>query len=145
MDAEELLTALAALRRALRRTSARPHELSGLSGAQLELVRLLRKEPGLSVADAAAQLRLAPNTVSTLVGRLADAGVLVKHADEDDRRVARLDLAPGVRRRVEAWRDRRFETLDRALAGLAPADRRRLEDALAVLGRLTAAVEEEQP
>src|SRR5476649_47262 len=97
---EELLESLSAIRRAVRRQIARPVELSVLTGAQLELVRLLRREPGVSIADAAARLRVAPNTVSTLVGQLADAGVLERRVDESDRRVVRLMLNPGVRRRV---------------------------------------------
>ena len=73
---DELLEALSAVRRAVRRRADRPVELLALTGAQLELVRLLRREPGVSIADAAGRLRVAPNTVSTLVRQLADAGVL---------------------------------------------------------------------
>src|ERR1700689_5709826 len=87
---EDLLEALAAIRRAIRRRVGRPAELSVLTGAQLEVVRLLRREPGVSIADAAARLRVAPNTVSTLVGQLADAGVLERRSDEAARGRARL-------------------------------------------------------
>jgi DNA-binding MarR family transcriptional regulator len=62
--------------------------------------------------------------------------VLVRSVDETDRRTARLDLSPAVRRRVEDWRDRRTETLDGALAHLSPEEQRALEAALPVLGRL---------
>ena len=133
---DELLEALSAVRRAVRRKAARPVELSVLTGAQLELVRLLRREPGVSIADAAARLRVAPNTVSTLVGQLADAGVLERRVDEADRRVVRLTLTPGVRRRVDAWRDRRSDALGEAMARLPAADRERLADAVPALIRL---------
>jgi DNA-binding MarR family transcriptional regulator len=133
---EELLESLSAIRRAVRRQIARPVELSVLTGAQLELVRLLRREPGVSIADAAARLRVAPNTVSTLVGQLADAGVLERRVDESDRRVVRLMLNPGVRRRVDAWRDRRVDTLAEALSRLSAAERALLDEAAPVLVRL---------
>jgi DNA-binding MarR family transcriptional regulator len=133
---DELLEGLSAVRRAVRRRAARPVELSVLTGAQLELVRLLRREPGVSIADAAARLRVAPNTVSTLVGQLADAGVLERRIDEADRRVVRLTLTPGVRRRVDAWRDRRTDALGEAMARLPAADRERLADAVPALIRL---------
>jgi DNA-binding MarR family transcriptional regulator len=141
MSADELLDALAALRRAVRRDAARPDELSSLSGAQVELVRLLRRRPGLSVADAARELALAPNTVSTLVRQLGDAGVLERRPDPDDRRVAHLDLAPPLRQTLEAWRDRRTETVEAALASVPAADRARLDAALPALAALTAALE----
>ena len=140
---DELLEALSAVRRAVRRQAARPVELSVLTGAQLELVRLLRREPGVSIADAAARLRVAPNTVSTLVGQLADSGVLERRIDEADRRVVRLTLTPGVRRRVDAWRDRRADALGEAMARLPAADRECLADAVPALIRLADELEVE--
>ena len=136
MTGEELLDAFSAFRRALRRASRRPVELTSLTGAQLELVRLLRRRPGSSVAEAARELRVAANTVSTLVSSLVAAGVVVKATDPADRRVARLDLSPRARRSVEAWRDRRLELLEEALASLPAADSRRLAAARAPLERL---------
>ncbi len=140
--AEELLDRLSALRRALRRRSERPEELSRLTGAQLELVRLLRRRPGTSVGEAAAELGLAPNTVSTLVGTLTREDVVVRTVDDADRRAVRLELAAPVRHRVEAWRDRRTDALQSALDELDPASRRRIVDALPVLDRLTALLED---
>jgi DNA-binding MarR family transcriptional regulator len=134
--ADDLLDAVSTLRRAIRRRSARPEALSALTGAQAELVRLLRRRPGTSIAEAAGELGLAANTVSTLVRQLADAGIVERSVDKADRRVARLDLRPSVRRTVEAWRDRRLEALDDALAGLSPAERSALEAAVPVLARL---------
>lgn len=114
----------------------RPAELSALTGAQLELVRLVRRNPGISIADAAQALRLAPNTVSTLVRQLSDAGLVVRSVDEADRRVARLDLAPEIRDKVDAWRDRRAVAVGSALGALSADERHRLEAALPVLGRV---------
>jgi DNA-binding MarR family transcriptional regulator len=140
--ADQLLATIGAIRRAGRRQSGRPDELSALTGAQLELVRLLRRRPGVSVADAASELRLAANTVSTLVGELSEAGLLVRSVDPVDRRVARLDLAPPMRRSVERWRDRRVDALAAAFERLSAAERRRLEAALPCLEHLAGALEE---
>jgi len=140
---ESLLESLSAIRRNGRRHAARPVELAPLTGAQLELVRLVRRQPGVSVTEAAAGLRLAANTVSTLVGQLAEAGLLIRRTDTSDRRVARLDLAPEIRRKVDAWRDRRTVAVAEALGRLSGADRRRIGQALAALGRLAVSLEEE--
>lgn len=134
--ADELLTAIASIRRSGRRIGGRPRVLSGLRDAQLELLRLVRRRPGCSVADAALELRLAPNTVSTLVGQLTEAGLLHRQPDAGDRRVARLELSPEARRQVDAWRDRRVDRLAEAMRRLPAADRRSLATALAVLSRL---------
>ena len=141
MTGDELLDAVSALRRAVRRDVERPAELARLTSAQLELLRVVRRSPGISVTEAAAELRVAPNTVSTLVRQLGEAGLLERGVDPDDRRVGRLDLKPGVRRKVEAWRRRRTEMVERAVASLTPAERRRLEQALPVLLTVAEALE----
>jgi DNA-binding MarR family transcriptional regulator len=134
--ADELLAALASIRRAGRRYSARPVELSSLTGSQLELARLVRRQRGTSIAAAAEELRLAPNTVSTLVRELTDAGLLTRRTDPADRRVAQLELSPSLARKIDAWRDRRATSLATAIERLPEADRRRLEAALPVLARV---------
>src|SRR6202012_2703245 len=109
--ADALLTQTARIRRVGRRRQGRPEELERLTGAQLELVRLVRRRPGGSVAQAAAELGGGPNTASTLVRRLTEAGMLVRTPDPADRRIARLELPGPLARRVGAWRDRRLVAL----------------------------------
>ena len=131
--ADALLSTFARIRRAGRRHSGRPAELGSLTSAQLELLRLVRRMPGVSVADAARELGLAANTVSTLVRELSEAALLIRHVSDVDRRMARLELAVGIRERIDAWRDRRVVALTAAIDGLGAADRERLLDAVPVL------------
>ncbi len=141
--ADRLLGALSLVRRNGRRLAARPVELAPLTGAQLELVRLVRRRPGTSVAEAAAELHLAANTVSTLVGQLVEEGLVERLTDATDRRVARLQLRPEIRRKVDAWRDRRMMKVADAISRLPAADRRSLLRAATVLERLAGELEEE--
>ncbi len=66
--ATELLGTISAIRRAVRLTwaASRAADLGGepLRSGQSELLRLTAARPALSVADAARELRLAPNTRS---------------------------------------------------------------------------------
>jgi DNA-binding MarR family transcriptional regulator len=140
--AEELFEAVASLRRQVRRTAGRPWPAAALSGAQTDLVRLLRREPGRTVSEAADALGLAPNTVSTLVRQLSDAGMLRRDPDPADRRVARLHLTATARRRIEGWRDRRHELAAQALDRLGPADREALCAAVPAVSRLVDALRE---
>jgi DNA-binding MarR family transcriptional regulator len=139
--ADELISTFASIRRS-GRLVGRPAELAELTGAQLDLVRLVRRRPGISVAEAAAELRLAANTVSTLVRQLTDASLLVRRVDPADRRVARLELTPATARVVGRFRDRRVALLAAAIAELRPADRRRIEGAAEILGRIAARLPE---
>jgi DNA-binding MarR family transcriptional regulator len=142
--AEQLYATVGLLRRHARRIGGRPFPDGAPTTAQLELVRLVRRTPGLSVADAAAELGVAPNTVSTLVRQLADAGTLERHRDVTDGRVVRLRLTPETQRRVEQWRDRRAAITARAIADLSPADRAVLERALPVLATVAGALHPEE-
>jgi DNA-binding MarR family transcriptional regulator len=134
--ADELLTAMASIRRSARTAAGRPVELAALTAAQIDLVRLVRRRPGVSVGEAADTLRLAANTVSTLVRQLTEAGLLIRTPDPSDRRIARLELTGEMQHKVGAFRDRRVALLADAMAGLPPRDRRRVESAVEVLGRL---------
>jgi DNA-binding MarR family transcriptional regulator len=93
------------------------------------------------VADAAQELRLAPNTVSTLVGKLTSAGLLTRDRGTQDARIALLTVTDGARQRLAQWRDLRADLAGQALARLSPADRRALAAALPALLRLAERME----
>ena len=78
--ASGLLSVIGPLRRLLRRRVQDDWPVERLPAAQLDLVRLVGQQPGIGVADAASQLRLAPNTVSTLVRQLVAADLLRRAA-----------------------------------------------------------------
>ncbi|HEY3715409.1 MAG TPA: MarR family transcriptional regulator [Jatrophihabitantaceae bacterium] len=136
--AEELFTAMGQLRRQARRHAGRPWPVDTVSGAQVDLIRLVRRRPATSVAEAAEVLGLAANTVSTLVSQLVTAGVLERTPDPNDRRVARLALTATAQRRVDRWRDQRAAVLASALGSLSADDRTTLRQAAGILGRLSA-------
>jgi len=140
--ADELIESVGVLRRQMRAVAGRPWTGVELSGAEIDLVRLLRRRPGISVAQAAHVLGLAPNSVSTLVRRLGDRDWLTGERDAADRRVVRLRLTPSASRQVEAWRDHRAELMASALESLAPEDQLAIQDALPALSRLCAALRE---
>jgi DNA-binding MarR family transcriptional regulator len=140
--AAELLGAISAIRRVGRRAARAAWQDEPLPPAQSELLRLAAAQPGLSVADAAHELRLAPNTVSTLVGRLAAAGLLDRVRASSDGRSVRLSVTSKARRRIAGWRDLRAELGARALDRLPASDREALADALPALLRFAAALEE---
>ncbi len=136
-QAESLFTAFRALRR---RVLVRPIGMAGLPGAHLELLNLVRRCPGARARDAARQLCVAPNTVSTLAGHLEQAGLLERRRDDTDRRGVRFYLTPVAAGELAAWRDQRLSLLSRSLAGLDPVGQEQIAAALPALERLVAIV-----
>jgi DNA-binding MarR family transcriptional regulator len=137
----ELLGAISLVHRAARRAVRQALSMEPLPPAQSELLRLAASRPGLTVAEAAAELRLAPNTVSTLVGKLTAAGLLRRSRGSQDGRTALLTVTDTARQRMAQWRDLRAELAGQALAGLSAADRNALATALPALARLAEGIQ----
>jgi DNA-binding MarR family transcriptional regulator len=99
-SAAEFLDAVSSVRRAVRRAVRGSWQTEPLPPAQSELLRLAARMPRLTVAEAAQELRLAPNTVSTLIGKLADRGLLRRVPSSTDRRSVLLEVTAKARRRL---------------------------------------------
>jgi DNA-binding MarR family transcriptional regulator len=137
--ADDVLATIGRLRRHFRSIVGRPwpsQALAALNGAHLELLRLVGTEPGVSVAEAAVRLGLAPNTVSTLVGALTEQGLLLRTPSPHDRRVARLNLTAAAQAHLAGWRERRSAVLVTALRQLSAAERDAVATAMPALRRL---------
>jgi DNA-binding MarR family transcriptional regulator len=134
--AAELLAAISALRRTARRAVRQQWLAEPLPMAQSELLRLVAAQPGITVAEAAGELRLAPNTVSTLVGRLVADGLLARERMLADGRSVRLNVTAKAQQRLAGYRDLRAELTQAAMARLSPADAETLASAAPALFRL---------
>ncbi|MBF9070873.1 MarR family winged helix-turn-helix transcriptional regulator [Streptacidiphilus fuscans] len=126
---QRLTDAVTRLRRALRSSIRTEYPWESLPMAQVELLQTLAMGP-LRVGELAARQRLAPNTVSGLVGKMLEAGFVDRQADPGDRRTARIALTEAGHRQLADWQRAHERRLATALAALTP------EDSAAVLGAL---------
>ncbi|GIJ33257.1 MarR family transcriptional regulator [Micromonospora sediminimaris] len=133
---DQLGAALSDLHRVLRRRAIQRTGRAALPDAQVEVLRLVQRQPGISVREAAERLGTAANTVSTLVGELTTAGLLRRDRDPADRRTVRLELTEVAYERIAAYGQYRRELLAAALADLDATDRERLAAAVPALSRL---------
>ncbi|WLW57844.1 MarR family winged helix-turn-helix transcriptional regulator [Streptomyces sp. YU58] len=140
---EELADALVAVQRLIRRRLRPQMSDPRLRGAEVELLRLVVTRPGIRISDAAKELYLAGNSVSTLVNQLAREGYLTRETDPADRRAARLLPTPAAEARLGEWRERRADLVGRQLARLAEADQEALRAALPALRQLAVNLHEE--
>ncbi|MFF4273726.1 MarR family winged helix-turn-helix transcriptional regulator [Streptomyces sp. NPDC001536] len=133
---EELADALVGVQRLIRRRLRREMPAPQLRGAEVELLRLVVDRPGIGISDAAKELYLASNSVSTLVNQLARQGYLVRETDPADRRAARLMPTPAAGARLSQWRERRADLVRHQVARLDEADLETLAAAIPALRRL---------
>jgi DNA-binding MarR family transcriptional regulator len=139
-EAAALLAAVGAVRRVARR-AVRGAQAEPLPPARAELLRLVARRPGIGVAEAASELRLAPNSVSTMVSKLTEDGLLSRGRVVSDGRSVRLTVTEAGAARVEQWRDIRTDLVGRAIELLAPADCQALIGAIPALTRLAEQME----
>jgi DNA-binding MarR family transcriptional regulator len=136
----ELARVLARIGRGLRYHTRAAREALDITQSEAELLRLLDRRPGIRVADAATELGIASNSVSTLVKQLAREGLLERSVDPQDGRAACLRLTPSASEWVTQLGNAREQTIDRALASLDQIDRDQLEAALPAMKRLAKAM-----
>jgi DNA-binding MarR family transcriptional regulator len=140
---DELIDALIGVQRRLRRRLRR-QIAPQLRGAEVELLRLVVAQPGIGISDAAKDLHLAGNSVSTLVNQLSRQGYLVRETHPADRRAARLMPTAAAEARIAEWRKRRGELVRTGLAGLGETDREALSAAIPALRKLADNLHEEE-
>jgi DNA-binding MarR family transcriptional regulator len=140
-DAGKLLAATGLLRRTMRRAMRQVSQTEPLAATHCELLTLAESRPGITVADAAQELHLARNTVSTLVSKLTSDQLLSRSRSATDGRTAQLTITAAARKRLADRRDLRAEMAGRALAALSSADRQALAAAVPALLRLVEEIE----
>ncbi|MEU6374846.1 MarR family winged helix-turn-helix transcriptional regulator [Streptomyces sp. NPDC046909] len=140
---EELADALVGVQRLIRRRLRREMPAPQLRGAEVELLRLVVDRPGIGISEAAKELHLAGNSVSTLVNQLGRQGYLVRETAPADRRAARLLPTPAAEARLGEWRKRRADLVRRQMARLDEAEQEALAAAIPVLRHLADNLREE--
>jgi DNA-binding MarR family transcriptional regulator len=131
-----LADAVAQLRRAMRRAARAAAPDNALAVAQLELMACLSERPGARPGELARLLRLAPNTVTTLVNGLVRAGLASRADDPSDRRTVHLTLTRAGAEALAAWESTNEQILRRAQGGLSDDQRAALRAALPALAQL---------
>jgi DNA-binding MarR family transcriptional regulator len=140
----ELFSVVGRFRRQLRRSTGGGFDAAGLTQSQGEMLRLVGRQPGISVREAATELGLVPNTASTLVSKLSADGLLIRTVDVGDRRVGRLRLTEPAQRIADESRAARRAALSTVLDELDSGQLDSLENGLEVLAEMTRMLHERQ-
>lgn len=132
--AHRLRLATARLARLLRQQAG-----TGLSPSQHSVLASIDVKGSLTLGELAAIEQVAPPTITKIVSKLEDDGLVLRTVDDRDRRVARVSISQVGRARLDQSRSRRDAWLTRRLEQADPADIARLADALDVLEALAEA------
>jgi DNA-binding MarR family transcriptional regulator len=130
--ADELRPVLLRLARELRKET----EQLGVTARQSTLLWLIKRSPGLSLAELAAEEGISPPALSRHVDRLEAAGFIERVRSTEDRRRVGLRLTDEGARLMRRVRARRTTWLAEHLRALEPAQLQAIEAAIPALQRL---------
>lgn len=130
--AADLRPVLLRLARELRKET----EQLGITARQATLLWLVKRRPGLSLAELAAEEGISPPALSGHVDRLERAGLIERLRSTDDRRRVGLRLTDDGARLLRRVRARRTTWLADRLRALEPAELDAIEDAVPALQAL---------
>jgi DNA-binding MarR family transcriptional regulator len=112
----------------------------GITGPQRLVLRIVSRSPGVSAGELARTVRLHPSTITGIVQRLVDRGLLARRVDLADSRRIRLHVREQARpltRRLEG-------TVELAVQrALGRVSRTEIDHARTVLAAMSVALEEQ--
>jgi DNA-binding MarR family transcriptional regulator len=117
----------------------RQQDQLGLTPTMTSALATIGREGPLTLGALAASEQVSPPTITRVVSKLEAGGLVRRRPDRADGRVTRVELSAAGRRQLEAGRIRRTAWLSTRLRDLPTEDLVRLEQAAAVLERLTSA------
>jgi DNA-binding MarR family transcriptional regulator len=132
--ASELRPVLLRLARELRKET----EQLGITARQATLLWLVKRNPGMSLAELAAEEGISPPALSGNVDRLERAGLLARVRSSEDRRRVGLRLTDEGARLLRRIRARRTTWLAERLRELGPSELAAIDAATPALMRLVA-------
>jgi DNA-binding MarR family transcriptional regulator len=117
------------------RKELRSHAMPGLSVPQFRTLNFLRRHPDASLSSVAEHLGLTPPTVSKMIQKLVEQGVIIRKT-ATDRRQVRLSLsAAGISAVTQAREETRTQLAEN-LKALSQEDLKNLLSALQMLERV---------
>jgi DNA-binding MarR family transcriptional regulator len=137
-DGQDALAMADRLRLSSTRLARRLRQESGtdLTPSQLTALASIDRHGPLTLGALAEVEQVAPPSITKVVAKLEAAELVVRRADDADRRVAWVSLTPAGATRLARIRRLRSRWLATRLAALEPEARTRLADALDVLDAL---------
>ena len=127
------------LRLAITRTARRLRQQQGdasLSPTLVAALSTIERRGPLTPSELAEIERVQRPTVTRIVARLGEAGLIERTTDEHDRRVARLQVTGDGRKLLRALRTRKTAYLAKRIDKLDPNEREVLERAAEILERM---------
>lgn len=115
----------------------RQQSSAGLSPSQMSALATISRHGPLTLGRLAEHERVAPPTITRIVAKLEESGLVTRQVNTTDRRYAEVAIRPEGIDIIEEIRRRKNEWLTEQLQDFTPEDLARLDDVLPLLEALT--------
>ena len=122
----DFLFALFDLQRLVRQFVDKEASRYGTTRAQWAVLSKLARSEGLKQAELAELMDIQPISLTRLIDRLCESGLIERRPDPNDRRANRLYLLPAAQPVLKSLAERRADIMRVALGEMSAADARRL-------------------
>lgn len=130
---ETILPEIGETAHSLRKAFTRRAAALGVTGAQWKVLFKLSRKPGLRQVELADMLDIEPITLTRILDRLQEAGLIERSPDPDDRRAWRLHVTAKAKPLVEKLQTIADEMTADAFAGIDPKDVQTTRQVLALV------------
>lgn len=111
---------------------------AGITPSMVSALSTLDRRGPLTMRDLCVAEKVQPPTMTRIVAALVEAGLAARDPDPSDGRVTWIRLTPAGRKLIDRVRRRKDEYLAKSLRDLDPAELAALQEAAAILERITA-------
>lgn len=118
----DFLSALFEAQRMLRQLADKEARQFGMTRAQWAVLSKLERSEGQKQADLADAMEMAPISLTRLIDKLCDSGLIERRSDASDRRINRLYLTEASRPLLAKLAVLRVDIIRTALNGLSEAE-----------------------
>ena len=120
----------------------RQQDHTGLGPTMTAVLSSIAKHGGPTHGELAAIEQVAPPTITAVVGKMENLGLVTRETATTDRRITRIRITPAGIDQLDEVRSRRTSWLAFQLDSLTDDERRRLVDAADVLAKLVEVAED---
>ena len=116
----------------------RQESVGEVTASQMSALSSIGLAGAASLGELAATERIAPPSMTRIVARLEEQGLVRRRHDETDRRVSRLEITPAGETLLAETRSRRDAYLAERLQSLTEEERQIIDQALPIFERIIA-------
>ncbi|GIP40374.1 MarR family transcriptional regulator [Paenibacillus sp. J31TS4] len=104
----------------LKRIGPEQHANLGVTGPQFYILMCLHREGSCKASRLAELMEVKPSAITVMIDRLVSHGLVIREADEQDRRVVLIGLTEKGRQVLEQVKEKREEIVTQHLSCLEP-------------------------